>query len=67
MLISVGEIAHFFTLAGLAPWATTWLCGKGKQSLRFKSIYHFTMGNDLSLLTKYLPIRDCMALHVKDL
>ena len=20
---------HFFTLAELAPWATTWLCGKG--------------------------------------
>ena len=29
---------HFFTLAELAPWATTWLCGKGNYLGAFLSI-----------------------------
>jgi len=33
-----GETAHFFTLAGIALWVTTWLCGKGKYLEAFLSI-----------------------------
>jgi len=39
-----GEILHFFTLAGKAPWATTWLCGKRKYLEVFLS--NITMRSD---------------------
>ena len=32
------EMMHFFTLAELATWATTWLWGKGNSFEAFLSI-----------------------------
>ena len=48
-----GEIAHLFTIAGIALWVTTWFSGKGK----------YLEAEDLMReAIKCLPIRRGMAL-----